>query len=368
MITFELTEEQQLISDMLTSFARDEMAPKARDIDEASEIPQDILTAGWDLGLVSATIPEALGGSGGERSPITSAIILEKLGYGCASIATSIMAPSLFVQPIVDFGTDDQQSEYLSLFTGDYHAASMALQEPHFTFDVVDMKTTAEKNGDSWVINGVKRLVPLGTTASHFLVIARTGKDKGLANIDAFIVPRDAKGLTIENESGTQGLKPVATSSLTFDSVEVPAKDRLGGDAGIDGRRLINTVRLGGAALALGVARAATDFAIPYARDRVAFGEPIGKKQSIAFMLSDMHSDCEAMRWMLWKAASQLENGDDATKATTLAKDCINRLALRVADNALQVFGGHGYIRELPLEMWLRNARTLTLLEGPVAV
>jgi alkylation response protein AidB-like acyl-CoA dehydrogenase len=368
MITFELTEEQQLISDMLTSFARDEMAPKARDIDEAGEIPQDILKAGWDLGLVSATIPEAHGGSGTERSPITSAIILEKLGYGCASIATSIMASSLFVQPIVDFGTDDQKSEYLGLFTGDYHAASMALQEPHFTFDVIDMKTTATKKGDNWVINGVKRLVPLGATASHFLVIARNGKDKGLANIDAFIVPRDIAGLTIEDESGTQGLKPVATSSLTFDKVEVPGKDRLGGDAGIDGRRLINTVRLGGAALAIGVAHAATDLAIPYARDRVAFGEPIGKKQSIAFMLSEMHSDVEAMRWMLWKASSQLENNEDATKATTLAKDYINRLALRVSDNALQVFGGHGFIRELPLEMWLRNARTLTLLEGPVAV
>lgn len=368
MITFEITEEQQLISDMLTSFAREEMAPKARDADEAGEVPQDLIQAGWDLGLVSATIPEAHGGSGGERSPITSAIILEKLGEGCASMATSIMASSLFVQPIVDFGTDAQKTEYLPLFTGDYHAASMALQEPHFTFDVVDMKTTAEKSGDNWVINGEKRLVPLGSTASHFMVIARTGADKGLANIDAFIVPRDVAGLTIEDESGTQGLKPVATSKLTFASVEVPAKDKVGGDTGIDGRRLINSVRLGGAALAVGVARAATDLAIPYARDRVAFGEPIGKKQSIAFMLSDMHSDCEAMRWMLWRAASDLENNADATKSTTLAKDYINRLALRVTDNALQVFGGHGYIRELPLEMWLRNARALTLLEGPVAV
>lgn len=368
MITFELSEEQQLISDMLTGFARDELAPRARDMDEASEISQDILDAGWELGLVSTTIPEAHGGSGAERSPVTSAIILEALGYGCASIATSIMASSSFVQPLVDFGTDAQKLEYLPLFTANYHAASLAIQEPHFTFDVVDMKTTATKSGDNWILNGQKRLVPLGPTASHFLVVARTGDAKGLAGIDAFIVPRDIRGLTIEDESGTQGLKPVAMSSLTFDKVEVPGKDRLGGEGGIDGRRLVNTIRLGGAALAVGVARAATDLAIPYARDRVAFGEPIGKKQSIAFMLSDMHSDCEAMRWMVWQAASELENNLDATKSTALAKDYVNRHALRVADNALQVFGGHGFIRELPLEMWLRNARTLTLLEGPVAV
>jgi alkylation response protein AidB-like acyl-CoA dehydrogenase len=368
MITFELSEEQQLISDMLTGFARDEMAPRGREVDDAGEIPQDIISAGWELGLVSATIPEAYGGSGGDRSPVTSAIILEQLGQGCASMATAIMASSSFVQPLVDFGTEQQKQEYLGLFTGDYHAAAMALQEPQFAFDVVDMRTTAENKGDTWVINGAKRLVPLGATASHFLVIARSGKDKGLANIDGFIVPRDAKGLTIEDESGTQGLKPLAMSKLTFDHVEVAAKDHLGGDAGIDGRRLINSVRLGGAALALGIARAATDLAIPYARERVAFGEPIGKKQAIAFMLADMHSDCEAMRWMLWKAASALENNEDATKVTTLAKDYINRLALPVTDNALQVFGGHGFISELPLEMWFRNVRTLTLLEGPAAV
>lgn len=368
MITFELSEEQQLICDMLNGFARDEMAPRAREVDDAEEIPQDILDAGWELGLVASAIPESYGGAGGERSPVTSALILEALGQGCASMATAIMAPSSFVQPIVDFGTEAQKQEYLPLFTGDYHAATMALQEPHFAFDVIDMRTRAEQKGGTWVITGAKRLVPLGATASHFLVIARTGSDKGLANIDAFIVPREVKGLTTTDESGTQGLKPVAMSSLKFDNVEVPAKDRLGGEAGIDGRRLINTVRVGGAALAVGIARAATDLAIPYARERVAFGEPIGKKQSIAFMLADMHSDCEAMRWMLWKAASALENNEDATKATVLAKDYINRLALPVTDNALQVFGGHGFISELPLEMWFRNTRTLTLLEGPVAV
>lgn len=368
MITFELSEEQQLISDMLTSFSREELAPKARDIDEAGEISQDVLNAGWDLGLISATIPEAHGGSGETRSPITSAIILEQLGYGCASVATAVMASSSFIQPIVDFGTEEQKTEYLPLFTGDYHAAAMAIQEPHFSFDVVDMKTTAQKKGDGYVLNGTKRLVPLGASASHFMVIARTDEAKGLANIAAFIVPRDAKGLTIEAESGHQGLKAVQTSSLTLENVEVAAKDVVGGEAGIDGRRLINTVRLGGAALALGVACAAKDVAIPYAQERVAFGEPIGRKQSIAFMISDIHSDCEAMRWMVWRAASELENGLDATKSTTLAKDYVNRHALKCADNALQVFGGHGFIRELPLEMWLRNTRTLTLLEGPVAV
>jgi alkylation response protein AidB-like acyl-CoA dehydrogenase len=364
MISFQPTEEQDLIRDSLDGFARDVLRPRARAIDEAGTIPDDILAAGWELGLIGASIPEEYGGSGGERSPMTGAIMLERLGSGCASLACAVMAPSGFVNPLLDFGTQDQKRHYLPLFTGPKpHFASLALQETQFGFGVDAMRTMAERRGNGWTLSGTKRLVPFGDRSSHFLVLARQGEA-----IDAFIVPRDAKGLAIAPESGTMGLKPLPTSRLDLDRVELPGEARLGGDAGIDAGRLLNLLRVGSAALATGISRIVTDTAIPYAKERVAFGEAIGKKQAIAFMLADMHIECDAMKLMVWKAASQLDQGLDATKATVLAQDYVRRRAMKVADDGLQIFGGHGFIRDLPLEMWLRNTRTVTVLDGAVAV
>jgi alkylation response protein AidB-like acyl-CoA dehydrogenase len=244
----------------------------------------------------------------------------------------------------------------------------MALHEPHFTFDPAGMRTTAEKKGNDWVINGAKRIVPYGKTAHHFLVVAKTGKDIGLSGIDAFLIPRDAKGLEINAEDEhTMGLRPLQTSSIQLNNVTVPNSLRLGEDKGIDGKRLINSVRIANCAICVGLSKAVVDYCIPYAKDRIAFGEPIAKKQAIAFMLANMYTETVSMRWMVWKAASQLDQGVDATKATTLAQHYVNKNAILIADNGVQIFGGHGYIRDFPLEMWLRNARTLTVMEGTCA-
>ncbi|HVJ51103.1 MAG TPA: acyl-CoA dehydrogenase family protein [Aliidongia sp.] len=364
MISFQLDEEQELIRDSLEGFAREVLRPQARAIDEAGAIPDEILAQGWELGLVAATIPEEYGGSGGTRSPMTGAIMLEQLGGGCASLASAVMASSTFVNPLLDFGTDEQKRDYLPLFAGpEPHYASLALQESQFGFGADRLRTKAERRGNGWVLSGTKRLVPFGDRASHFLVLATGGEA-----IDAFIVPRDAKGLAIEPEAGTMGLKPLPTAKLSLDRVELPGGARLGGDNGIDAARLLNTLRVASAAIAVGISRTVTDFAIPYAKERVAFGEPIAKKQAIAFMLADMHIECDTMRLMVWKAASQLDQGADATRATVLAQDYVRRHAVKVADDGLQIFGGHGFIRDLPLEMWLRNTRTVTVLDGPAAV
>lgn len=369
MITFELTKEQDLVLKSAKEFAAGELRDIARDCDEDDIIPKKMLDKAWEIGLANADVPEEYDGIGMDRSAITNVLVCEELGYGCVTLATAIMAPSAFIHPIIDFGTDDQKKKYLPLYAGEkFEPASMALQEPQFTFDPTDLKTRAEKKGDEWVINGVKRLVPFGSTAHHFLVIARTGEETGLANIDAFIVARDADGLSISEENEkTMGLKALPSSKLTFDNCVVPDADRLGGDKGIDGRHLINSVRIGNSALCVGLSRAVMDFSIPYAQDRIAFGEPIGKKQIIAFYLADMHIETESMRWLVWKAASQLEQGVDATKATTIAQHYVNKHAMKIADDGVQIFGGHGYIRDFPLEMWLRNARTLTVIEGAVA-
>ena len=370
MISFTLTEEQELIRETVRDFAAAELRERSRDCDESSSLPEDLLAASWELGLAVGAIPEQYGGFGIDRSPITNAIVLEELGHGCASLASAIMTPSLFVHPLIDFGTDEQKNEYLPLFCGDrFHTGTLALHEPHFDFDPVSLRTVAEPKGDGFQLTGKKRLVPLGDRASHFLIIARSGAREGLSDLEAFIVPRDATGLRIEPElEKTLGFQSLPTVSLDLDCVEVPKDARLGGDAGIDGRRLLASLRMGGAAITLGVARGVTEFAIPYAKERVAFGEPIAKKQSIAFMLADMHSDVEAMRWMIWQAASQLEAGHDATRTSTLAREYVSRKAMRVADDGLQVFGGHGFIRDYPVEMWFRNTRTLTVVEGTAAI
>jgi alkylation response protein AidB-like acyl-CoA dehydrogenase len=368
MISFGPTEEQELIRDTVREFAQSEMTEIARPADEAEEVPADFLQRTWELGLVNSAIPEALGGGGMERSPLTSALVFEELAAGDASLAVAAVAPSLFVNAILDFGTDEQQKALLPLFTtSEYQAASLALHEPSFAFDAANLRTLAEPKGDGYSLTGKKRLVPVGETASHFLVVARAGVREGLDDLEAFIVPRDAKGLKITREK-TLGLRSVAFSALELDRVEVAATERLGGERGIDGRRLVNCARAGSAALAVGLARAVMGLAIPYAKDRVAFGQPIAQKQAIAFMLAEMQMEVNAMRWMVWKAAAQLEAGLDATKQTQLAQFYTARETMKIADNGLQVLGGHGYIRDYPVEMWYRNARTVTVLESVAAL
>ena len=368
MISFELTKEQELIRKTAREFSAGELRNAARDCDENMEVPGSILDKAWELGLANAAVPEEYGGIGMERSALTAVLVCEELGWGCASLASAIMAPSAFIQPLIDFGTEAQKKEYLPLYGGEIFApASMALHEPQFTFDASDLKTTAEKKGDAWVINGIKRLVPFGKTAEHFLVVAKTG-NTGFSGMDAFILPRDTKGLSIDEEiEKTMGMKPLPCSRLTFDHVKVPEANRLGEETGINGRALINSVRVANCAISVGLSKAVLDFSIPYAKDRIAFGEPIAKKQAIAFMLAEMHTEIVSMRWLTWKAASQLDQNADATKATTLAQHYVNKNTMKIADNGLQIFGGHGYIRDLPLEMWFRNARTLTVIEGTVA-
>jgi alkylation response protein AidB-like acyl-CoA dehydrogenase len=370
MISFELSETQRLARDMVREFARKDLREQARRCDEESHCPEALLDRSWGLGLVSACIPEALGGGGVADGQTTSAIVLEELGHGCASLGAMVMAPMLFVRPLVDFGTEEQKQEYLPLFTGDrYHAATLALHEPRFDFDPTALQTTAERRGTGYVLRGEKRLVPVSDRASHFLVIARGERGPGLSNLEAFVVPRNAPGLRVRPERDkTIGFQAMPWGVLELDSVTAPPAWRLGGDRGIDGRRLMASLYVGTAALAVGLSRAVLEACIPYAKERVAFGQPIAKKQAIAFMIADMHTEVEAMRWLVWKAASKLEQGLDATRAAVLAQDYVARKTMKIADDGIQVFGGHGYIRDFPLEMWFRNARLLTMHDGAVSV
>jgi alkylation response protein AidB-like acyl-CoA dehydrogenase len=367
MISFGPTEEQQVVRDAMREFAEQVIRPIARECDEASAVPEALLQQTWELGLTATQIPVAFGGGGEERSPVTNVLVLEELAFGDAGLALAATAPSLFANAVLDHGTDEQKAAYLPLFAGErFHAVSLALVEPGPLFDVLNLRTRAEPKGEGFVLSGHKSFVPLAGSASHFLVLAHNGARDGFEGIEAFIVPRDAAGLVVGEPERNLGLKALPTHRLSLDRVEVPAEGRLGGSAGFDARRLLAASRTALGAVLVGLSRAVMEYAIPYAKDRHAFGEAIARKQAIAFTLSDMRVEVDAMRWLVWKAASQLEHGLDATRAAHLARLYCAREAMKIADNGVQVLGGHGFIREHPVEMWYRNARTLGVLEGSV--
>jgi alkylation response protein AidB-like acyl-CoA dehydrogenase len=366
LISFAPTEEQETAREAMREFARDVIRPIARDCDEEARVADDVLEQFWQLGLTSTQIPAAYGGAGEENSPVMNALIVEELAHGDATLAMAALAPSLFVRPVVEQGTDAQKKKYLPLFTADrFHGASLAWIERGPVFDPRDLRTEAARRKDAWVLNGEKRFVPLADRASHFLVVARLAGTQDLA---AFIVERSAPGLSLEGPERNLGLRALGTATLRLDGVEVAAADRLGRDAGLDAARLVNLTRTALGAVMVGLSRAVLEYALPYAKDRVAFGEPIAQKQAIAFMLSDMRVETDATRLLVWKAASELEGGADATRAAKFARSYAAEQCMKIADNGVQVLGGHGFVRDHPAEMWYRNARTLGVLEGAAMI
>jgi acyl-CoA dehydrogenase len=368
MYSFEPTEEQQMILDTARDFARNEMRPKSMEADEASALPEGFLQASWELGLAVAAIPEAYGGSGMERSAVTGALVAEELGNGDVAMAMAALTPALVAYPIVDYGTEDQKKKYLPLFTGEsFPKATAALIEPTWDFDVTEMNVTAEKRGGGYVLSGKKCLVPLGKDAELFLVYARE-VGPGFENVQGFLVPRDTKGLTVGERERNMGIKALDTVGLDLDGVEVPAESRIGGAEGLNFERVMAYSRVALGAIAVGIMRAAKDHSVTYAKERTAFGEPIGSRQAVAFMVAEMALEVDATRLLVWEAAWHLDRGETATKETFLAKMYADQKALRVTDNAVQVMGGHGYIRENPVEGWLRHARGFTTFDGLATV
>jgi len=364
-ISFKLTEEQEVVREAMHDFAEQAIRPVARGADEASELPEDLLAQTWELGLVSTQLPAEFGGAGEARSPVTNAILLEELAWGDAALALAVLAPAAFAFAVADQGTQEQKREYLPLLCQDgYRAASLALVEPGPFFDPLLLKTRAEPKGDdAFVLSGAKSFVAMGDRASHFLVVTRNDGAR-----DAFIVPRAAEGLTVSGPEKSLGLKALPTARLDLERVEVPRTARLGGAEGCDVQRLQDHARVALAAVMTGLSRAVVEYAVPYAKERRAFGQAIAQKQAIAFGLADMHIETECMRWLVWKAASQLEQGLDATRSAHFARAYAAEQSMWIADHGVQVLGGHGFIREHPVEMWFRNARTLGVLEGTVCV
>jgi alkylation response protein AidB-like acyl-CoA dehydrogenase len=376
MISFELSEEQKLLQESVGGFAREQIRPAARDADESGEIPESLIAKTWHLGLVSSAIPESFGGFGDTRSALTGAIVLEELGYGDLSIALHALAPRLLVYPLLEHGTEAQKKRWLPPFTeAAFRAATAAVVEPTMHFDLSSLTVTARPEGDAFVLSGKKAFVPLADASDAIVVYCRRADRppaktplEGYQAVDAFLVERGAVGLRVSDREKNMGLKGLRTFELELEDVRVGADARLGGEAGIDFARLMNRSRIALGALAVGVARASFDYARDYAKERRAFGVAIAQKQAIAFMLAEMAIEIDATRLLLWEAAWKLDRGEDATRECYLAKNYAAAMALKVADNAVQVLGGHGYIRDHPVELWLRNARGFATFEGMAIV
>jgi alkylation response protein AidB-like acyl-CoA dehydrogenase len=354
----EPSEEQSLIVDTVRQFAAEEVRPEARSACEARQLPESVIRDAHRLGLVANALPEEFGG-GGERSAVTGALVAEELAHGDLSIALAILSPSLVALPVADFGTDAQRRELLPRFTAEeFVPGSLALVEPDFRFDPYHPATQAKRDGDRFVLDGEKCFVPWLTSETPVLVVASIEDEPA-----AFLVPRDAEGLTATPERN-MGIETLPTAEIVLRGVTVPSSARLGGERGADVGRIVDRGRVGLAAAAVGVARASYEIARDYAKQREAFGAPIATKQAIAFMLADMAIEIDATRLLVWEAAWRLDSGGDASREASLAVQQARRLALGVADGAVQVLGGHGYTREYLPELHLRDARGFACFEA----
>lgn len=359
MISFDLTEEQRMLTETVQRFATRNMRAVYREAEDTGTLPEEVVEKGWDLGLVPSSIPDQYGGFGAP-SAVTGALYAEELGWGDLAISLHLLAPALVAIPILHCGTDEQKETYLPQFCdASYYPATAALIEPVFQFDPNRLVTTAVRDGHVYVLNGEKAFVPLAAGAELMLVYANEdGKTQ------AFLVNGHSEGLHVAEREKTMGFNALATYRVTLAGVRVPAAQRLGGAHGCSFDKLLDHSHVAMAALAVGVARAAFEYARDYAKQRVAFGEPIAARQAIAFMLANMATDIDAVRLMTWEAAWRLDQGEDATKEAYLARLEANQMVLKVTDSAVQVLGGHGYIREYPVELWLRNGRGFANLDG----
>ena len=359
MYSFEPTEEQKIIVDAAKKLALKEFRSRMRDADEASEPAPEWTRAGWELGMLPANIPEEYGGFG-EHSSLTGVLAAEELAWGDLSATLALAAPNLVALPILLCGTEEQKKAMLPLFcTENYVHGSAALMEPKFGFDPFTLKTRATRKGGDYVLDGIKCNVPFAAESDWMLAYAACeGKS------EAFLIPKGTAGLTVGGREQNMGLRALPLYAVELKECRIPASQRLGGEAGCDFSLLLNASRVALSAMGVGVARSAYEFALDHAKNRKAFGEAIGQRQSIAFTLADIITDIEAARLLVWEAAWTLDQKKDATREAYLAWNFTSDTALTAADRAVQILGGYGYIRDYPVELWLRNARALGIIEG----
>jgi alkylation response protein AidB-like acyl-CoA dehydrogenase len=365
-MNFDLTEEQKLWQKTVHDFVVKEVQPKAHEVDVTSEFNWTAVRKMGPVGLLGLNIPEEFGGSNVDA--ISAAIAIEELGWGCGSTALAIAAHNgLGTTPIVLFGSEEIKKKWLPLVTsGKNKLGALALTEPGTGSDLQGVTTRAVRTGNEWVINGAKMWTTNAGIAEYIITLVKTRSDAGSRSLSMILVPTDSPGLKFGQPEKKMGLHGSPTYAVTYDNVHVPL-DNLIGEEGRGLHQTMTTLdggRISIGALSLGLAQAAFEYAVSYARERQAFGKPIGNYQAIQWMLADAATEIELARTLLYKAAWLKEHGRSYSTAASMAKLFATEMAERVCRNAIQIHGGYGYSSEYPVERLYRDARLMTIGEG----
>lgn len=353
-----ITEEQQMIRASVQGFARNVLRGKAEEANRSQATSAETISAAQELGLNLFAVPEALGGAASERSAVTTALLAEDLAHGDMGQAIAILAPMSVANALTRWGSAEQQSKYLPAFADDHApAATIAVTEPHVLFDPMQLTTTAVKNGENWILNGKKSLVPLAAEAELFLIAAMT--DTGPA---IFIVEGGSKGLNCGTDP-SMGVRAAAMRPLTLDNVSVADRNKLGAND-FSYREFIDLGTLAWCAIAVGTCQAVLDYVIPYCNQRIAFGEPISHRQAVAFIIADMAIELDGMRLLTWRAACRAEQGKSFQREAHLARTLVKEKAMKIGTDGVQLLGGHGFTHEHPVERWYRDLRIIGIAFG----
>ncbi|HET9840885.1 MAG TPA: acyl-CoA dehydrogenase family protein [Nocardioides sp.] len=360
------TEDEQMLVDVVTELAAEVIRPAAAAADAACAAPAEVLKAANELGLPLLGVPESLGGISEERAVMAGTLVAEALAKGDLGLAVAALAPGAVATAVATWGTDEQQQTYLPAFTGnDVPAAALALTEPRPLFDALDPQTTARRDGADLVLDGVKSLVPRGAEAELFVVGARLDGSNVLV-----LVESSAAGMSVEAEPA-MGVRAASLSTLVLEGVRVPESNILGVLDGAPDHAYAECVRLSRlawCALSVGVGQAVLDSVTPYVKEREAFGEPIAHRQSVAFMVADIATELQAMRLLTWKAAARAAAGNDFSREVGLARTLCADKGMRIGLDGVQLLGGHGFVKEHPVERWYRDLRAIGIIEGGVLV
>jgi hypothetical protein len=363
---FDLTpdDEQQLLRESVRDFALAKLRPAAQAADDACAAPAELLTQANELGLTMVGVPEELGGAVTERSAVTTVLMAEALAQGDMGIAVACLAPAAVSTAISLWGDADQQATYLSEFVGEnVPAAALALLERRPLFNPLEPETTARRAGGGFVLDGVKSLVPRAADAELFVIAAHL-EDSGPA---LFIVEPGGKGLSVEPEPG-MGIRAAATAQVLLENVKVPEAALLGEPGGATVTECVQLGRLGWCALAVGTGQAVLDYLIPYVSERKAFGEPISNRQAVAFTVANVAIELDGMRLVTYRAASRVDQGLSFAREVALARRLCAERGMAIGSDGVQLLGGHGYVKEHPVERWYRDLRAAGVIEGGLLV
>lgn len=363
MIDFELTDEMKMLREMALRFGEKEIKPVAQELDRTGEFPKDIVKKAFKVGLMNTMIPQEYGGGG--LSSVENCILMEELAAACAGVTTTLAANNLATTPILIAGTEEQKREHLEKLCKGPNLASFCLTEPNAGSDASAISTKAQLDGDEYIINGTKTFITNGGYANLFTVFATVDKSLRHKGLVAIIVPK-TDGVSVGKKEDKMGQRASNTTEVIFDEVRVPKENLLGkvGDGFKISMGTLDETRAHIGAMAVGVARAALEAAIQYSKERVQFGKPISFFQAIQFKLSDMAIKVETARLATWKAAWLSDMGKRNSFESAIAKAYSSDIAMQITIEAIQIFGGYGYMKDFPVEKYMRDAKLLQIYEG----